>query len=276
MISLRSLFQGSFMKDCDALDGSKINLNPKKIALITRSYTYQETEKQRRGFADCFSAVLDYCDQHHCDTLCFSLYALPHRSKRAFEKHLLQTQNIRFAIVEMCDSNNTYIYHKTDDVWRVAQIQQAFGTLKGTTKNQVRAFVDSIQKQRIFGNIGILLCGETNAAVCRDHAFVEDTFGCRAALTGVHVILNPVHDFMRRHEMKKKRQFFSEQKRLVLSVWNKGKFTTQGRRTDSLHKPPWTVFYDGHELDVKPQHYDNDVLKKDGVEIGFVTVPDFK
>jgi hypothetical protein len=56
----------------------------------------------------------------------------------------------------------------------------------------------------------------------------------------VEVILNPIHDFMKRHEMKKKRAALSLDGRWVLSVWNKGK---KGETYT-----PWTVFHNGSEL----------------------------
>ena len=57
---------------------------------------------------------------------------------------------------------------------------------------------------------------------------------------GITVVLNPIHDYMVRHEMKKKRKYFSTNGRTVVSVLNKGK----GREPVT----PWTVYRDGEDL----------------------------
>jgi hypothetical protein len=54
------------------------------------------------------------------------------------------------------------------------------------------------------------------------------------------VILNPIHDYMRRYEMRKKRELYSRAGRTVVSVWNRG---NRGRRGEA-HEP-WTVYHDG-------------------------------
>ena len=38
-----------------------------------------------------------------------------------------------------------------------------------------------------------------------------------------NIILNPIHDYMLRPEMKLKREYLSRSERWVISVWNKGK-----------------------------------------------------
>ncbi|PIU55320.1 MAG: hypothetical protein COS89_07690 [Deltaproteobacteria bacterium CG07_land_8_20_14_0_80_38_7] len=54
---------------------------------------------------------------------------------------------------------------------------------------------------------------------------------------------------MTRFEMKLKRQFLSENKRWVISVWNKGKQDKNGKVKDGPD-PAWTVFYNGNEKKV--------------------------
>ena len=53
------------------------------------------------------------------------------------------------------------------------------------------------------------------------------------------MVFNPVHDYMRRYEMREKRRYFSRGGRVVISVSNQGK-----GRESAL---PWTVFHDGVE-----------------------------
>jgi hypothetical protein len=90
------------------------------------------------------------------------------------------------------------------------------------------------------GNALVMVCGESNiVSLVRARGEVCDSFGFARALQNlnVSVILNPVHDYMRRYEMREKRRFVSQGGRTVVSVWNKGK----GREPIL----PWTVFHAG-------------------------------
>jgi hypothetical protein len=91
----------------------------------------------------------------------------------------------------------------------------------------------------------VIICGESNGVPYHQNSGkVGDDFGLRRSLPkNVTVVLNPVHDWMSRHEMKKKRSYLSENNRWVISVWNRGK-----RRDASGF--PWTVFHNGRELAV--------------------------
>ena len=72
-----------------------------------------------------------------------------------------------------------------------------------------------------------------------DQAFFPKEIADRLREMNVGLVLNPIHDYMTRHEMRKKRCHYSLGGRTVLSVWN------QGRGKESYL--PWTVFHDGAE-----------------------------
>jgi hypothetical protein len=107
-----------------------------------------------------------------------------------------------------------------------------------------RRFIDRFASRK-FGEAFLLLCGESNIVQTqRSTARIVDRFDFRGMLrhNGVRVILNPVHTYMRRPEMKKKRKALSVGERLVLSVWNAG-WSPGGEAKD-----PWTVYYDGRDI----------------------------
>jgi len=65
---------------------------------------------------------------------------------------------------------------------------------------------------------------------------------------------------MTRHEMKKKRRFYSRSARTVISVWNKGK----GKESWL----PWTVFHDGEERTDRVQELDTPFADRPDIRIG--------
>ena len=101
-----------------------------------------------------------------------------------------------------------------------------------------RAFMNDLPNRRVADGL-LVLCGESNIASMVQHSDFTDPFGFTDRLREMNIgpILNPIHDWMRRSEMKKKRRGYSVGGRTVISVWN------QGRRGEEL--PPWTVFHDG-------------------------------
>jgi hypothetical protein len=102
------------------------------------------------------------------------------------------------------------------------------------------AFINDLPNRRADDGL-LVLCGETNIAKMEHHSDFIDPFGFTDRLREMKIgpILNPIHDYMSRYEMKMKREHYSLGGRTVISVWNQGK----GR--DAAQ--PWTVFHDGME-----------------------------
>ena len=75
----------------------------------------------------------------------------------------------------------------------------------------------------------------------RDDEAINDPYDFLPWLDAMHiqVVLNPIHDYMVRYEMKIKREHYSRGGRTVIAVWNKGK------RRGSEAANPWTVHHDG-------------------------------
>ena len=105
-----------------------------------------------------------------------------------------------------------------------------------------QAFMNDLPTRRVTDGL-LVLCGETNiASTHRRSDDFSDPHGFTDRLGEMNVgpILNPIHGYMTRYEMWKKRRHYSLGGRTVISVWN------QGRRKGEAPLP-WTVFHDGME-----------------------------
>jgi hypothetical protein len=103
-----------------------------------------------------------------------------------------------------------------------------------------QAFMNDLPNRRVADGL-LVLCGESNIASMVQHSHFNDPFRFTDRLKEMNIgpILNPIHDWIRRPEMKKKRRGYSRGGRTVISVWN------QGRRGEE--PLPWTVFHGGME-----------------------------
>jgi len=116
-------------------------------------------------------------------------------------------------------------------------------------------------------NALLVICGETTiASTFRGSDDFNDPYGFvdRLRETNVGLILNPVHDYMTRHEMRKKRSHYSLGGRTVISVWN------QGRDKESYL--PWTVFHDGVDQTDAVQELSRQCSDRPDIRIGIVDV----
>jgi hypothetical protein len=248
--------------------GPKPILNICKIGMVTRDYRVKFPNGYR-DFSHALPQVLKSLDKNGCDAALFSLYSIIPRGGYdpciAFDG----LSNIKAIFLEeFQDGKNrkggrNVTYYRTTSGWKEYAYCQVFGTLAGMSQPAIDDFVKNETPKRILGNCCVLLCGETNGVKYSPaDKKVHDTFGLRKSVPQeVNVILNPIHDRMTRFEMKLKRQFLSQKKRWVISIWNKGKQDKNGKVKDG-NGPAWTVFHDGTEVDVS--RIQNDL----GVEIG--------
>lgn len=121
--------------------------------------------------------------------------------------------------------------------------------------------------RRIAADGLIMVCGETNAvSLVRATKKLSDPqeFNERLASLGMRVVLNPIHDYMRRYEMKEKRRYFSANGRWVVSVWNLGRGKESAK--------PWTVFHDGADATGIVRDLPNPVPERPDIKIGIVNV----
>ena len=107
------------------------------------------------------------------------------------------------------------------------------------------------------------------ASVIRSSDDFYDPFGFVQALDelSISVLLNPIHDYMRRYEMKKKRAHYSKNGRTVISIWNRGK----GREPDL----PWTVFHDGCEATSSVRELPKVIAERADIRVGITDIRKF-
>lgn len=245
-------------------------LTVRKVGVVSRDYNHKFSNGLR-DFSATFSRVLRMLDGERCDTVLFSPWSIiPRKSFDPF----LSLRGLRYVksvlYEEFIDGRKrkgvrNVVFHRRSNIWRKYELPSGgFPKLRGSwhaKKRTVYRFTREVLPGRILGNCVVIICGESNAVPYhQNERRVGDDFGLRRSLPkGVTVVLNPVHDWMSRHEMKKKRRYLSENNRWVFSVWNKGK------RRDATGFP-WTIFHDGREIAVER------IQNQEGVDIGISQV----
>ena len=126
-----------------------------------------------------------------------------------------------------------------------------------------RDFIRDI-KRRVWGNNILVICGESN--ICNfvpSNGTFNDPFNFNEILKSfkVNYVFNPLHDYMTRYEMKKKRCFYSSDNRAVVTVWNQGK-----RKGEAAI--PWTLFFNEKDMTGSVQEITHN-LRPD-IKIGIV------
>ena len=144
-------------------------------------------------------------------------------------------------------------------------VRQCFAA-SGDPSRGKAAFIADL-KNRKFGDSLLMLCGESNiVSTMRGTGELHDPFGFIELLREMEIrlILNPIHDYMRRYEMRVKRREYSRGGVTVLSVWNCGK----GRESET----PWTAFRDGEERTASVLQLAQPFPDRPDIRIGIVDV----
>jgi hypothetical protein len=180
-----------------------------------------------------------------------ALYTIDTRAHAAPSARLEIRRNVRTLVLEVGDLDRAYtdadgIRHLTVQIIsRGRELRETKQRFARSTDagHRKQSFVDALAVERAVGDDGlVVICGETNiCTTVRSTRAIGDPFDFGSALVRLRTrtILNPIHNYMRRPEMKKKRQHYSGAGRTVVSVWNLG----EGHEA----QVPWTVFHDGLE-----------------------------
>jgi len=142
---------------------------------------------------------------------------------------------------------------------------QRFATSSSPSRDKQK-FLDDLPSRQI-GTALLVICGETNiASLVRGSDEFYDPFGFADRLRDLKtcLVLNPIHDYMRRYEMREKRRFYSQDGRTVVSVWNQGK----GKEAWL----PWTVFHDGEERTDPVTELETPFEERPDIRIGIIDV----
>lgn len=242
-------------------------MNGRKVAVVSRHIG------KVFDYACCLPSILQLCDEKRVETVLFSMWSYDHTSPKITSWDIFGgTECLKQVILEFCDVRSrshcrTLVWTRQGENPRI--IQQKFARASETL-DQKRAFMAEFEERR-WDDCFLILCGETNIvkiAMYDGRASDEFSLVMRMQQCGVSVVLNPVHDYMVRHEMKKKRAALSCGERWVLSVWNMGKVSHTGKRVAEAHNP-WTAFYDGEDVTNRIVEAKTGI---DAVRVGIITI----
>ncbi len=216
----------------------------RRIALVSHDYNVPDT----RGFYDYsehFARINRLCDEQGCDTILYALYTWDRISPTPRDPRtcFADLVHVRSVFLEVGSPEE-----ETFDHVEIIQrgnpepfiVRQCFAA-SGDPSWGKEAFIADLENRK-FGDSLLMLCGESNiVSTMRGTKELRDPFGFIELLRemDIRLILNPIHDYMRRYEMRVKRREYSLGGVTVLSVWNRGK----GRESET----PWTAFRDGKE-----------------------------
>jgi hypothetical protein len=215
----------------------------RKVALVSHDYNVTDS-RGMYDYSEHFARINKLCDEEGCDTILYALYTWDRDSAvpRNHDSIFGGLANVRRVILEVGQPPDSY---KHVEVWLRGQqapmlAHQRFARSLDHDHNK-RHFVRDLPTRQM-ADAALMICGESNIVkLKRASNTFEDPFGFCDYLqrSGTRVVLNPIHDYMTRYEMRAKRCYYSVGGRTVISIWN------QGRGKES--SLPWTVFHNGVE-----------------------------
>lgn len=243
-----------------------------KIALVSHDYNKLDAD----GLWD-YSAtarqIIEVCDGEGCDTVLFSLYTWDARSRvnRSHETLLAGLTSVRRVILEFghlsAHSDEPGLADLSVETWLRGRPLPVIHRQRFATSQDRAGAAGQLLREaggRHIGSAFLMICGESNIVSLRrsDGGAIDDPCGFNRRLSelGIKVILNPVHDYMRRYEMKEKRRYFSTDRRVVVSVWNRGR--------GSESSQPWTAFYDGRDCTHLINEIRSPVAERPDIRVG--------
>jgi hypothetical protein len=242
-----------------------------KVAVVSHDYNVADSD----GLCDYskhFARINKLCDEQGCDTVLYALYTWDKTSTvaRIHDALFGELNHIQRVIIEVGSPPDSY---DRAEIWLRGQqspvlAHQRFATSSSSGYDK-QAFIADLTGRRIADAL-LVLCGETNiASLVRASGEFSDPhmFADKLTKMNIRVILNPIHDYMRRYEMKEKRRYYSTNGRIVISVWNQGK----GNESHT----PWTIFHDGAERTGAVQELPRPFTDRPDIRIGIVDLSRF-
>lgn len=239
----------------------------RRVALVSRDYNLPDSRGEY-DFSEYLSQINAVCDKQGCDTILFSLYTLSKSRQLNVSEMLSNLKNVKHVVVEYYEEPD---YFDRVEVWQKGQptpiiARQRFAQSTASWIGK-KAFIDD-WNDRQFGNNLLVICGESNiVSLRRASGEFVDPFGFANLLDkrNVRVVFNPIHDYMRRYEMREKRRHLSQGGRTVISVWNRGK----GKEAWL----PWTVFHNGIEMTDLVREIPTQIPERPDIRIGIFDIP---
>jgi hypothetical protein len=239
----------------------------RKVALVSHDYNVTDS-RGLYDYSEHFARINKLCDEQGCDTILYALYTWDRDSAVARNHDAIfgGLSHVRRVVLEVGQPALESYDHV--EVWLRGQqapvlARQRFATSSSPDASK-REFMSDLPARRVT-NAVLVICGETNiASTVRGSDGFYDPYGFADRLREMNVglVLNPVHDYMTRHEMRKKRRHYSFGGRAVISVWN------QGRGKES--NLPWTVFHDGVERTDAVRELPRPFIDRPDIRVGTV------
>lgn len=238
-----------------------------RVALVSHNYN-QINSFGLYDYSEHFAAINERCDAAGCDSILYSLWTWDSQTPNAKNHDIMFSalNRVQRVILEIFSGDE----YGPAEVWLKQRQEplvanQRFAT-SGENDRVKQRFIDDLPG-RAFDDSIVMLCGESNiASTVRGTDGFRDSFEFNARLDemDLRVIWNPIHDYMRRYEMKRKRAYYSLNGRWVLSVWNQGK--------PSESYTPWSVFHNGIDSTEMVEETDWVFGDRQDIRVGLIDV----
>jgi hypothetical protein len=220
--------------DDDVDPAASFTLAPNRVALVAAD------ARATFGYAPFFADIAEAADAAGCDAVVYALAPRPGIPLVTHTQLFGRARRVSTVILEVTEPNGSAVV----EVWRRGvRIPHRFRQrlVRSQDSDWSKRALMSGLAARTFGPTMFLACGEVNIiSTHRASAVTVDRFGFLPRLAGRRLILNSSHTYMVRPEMKEKRRRYSEDGRVVLSVWNPGHHAREV-------KQPWQAFVDGDD-----------------------------
>jgi len=252
--------------------GAQPRLAPMRLAVVARDWLQERTSGQGRfrgskGFAPHFPEIARLANGHGADTLLFSLWSHNADTLGDLPRNELFPRDTRHAAVILGVTRNG---KEEVEVWvRLRRspvlLHQEFARTADARAGKERLMAGLAG--RIFGSSLILICGEMNLIrTQRTTRAIVDDFDVLSRLRahGVELVLNPIHDYMRRFEMPVKRKALASGTSTVVCVWNRG------LKDGSEALLPWAAYRKGETITDQIQEIELPIASQPGVRVGIL------
>jgi hypothetical protein len=242
-----------------------------RVALVSHDYNVADISG-RYDYSEYFARINVRCDKQGCDTILYALYTWDKESPVPRDHGTLfqGLSHVQRIILEVGSPPETFdhveVWQRGSETPLVAK--QRFATSSAPACDK-QAFLEELTRRQVQNTV-LVICGETNiSSLVRGSNRFSDPyhFTERLGELKVQIIFNPVHDYMRRYEMREKRRYYSSGGRTVISVWNQGK----GKESHL----PWTVFHNGVERTKDVVELARPVSERTDIRVGILDLSAF-
>ncbi len=225
------------------------DLSPGRIALITRDWydksDWLKGDRWGFGFDGRLAKAIEATGREKPDGIVFGLWTWDEAKDGTIPRIDLFPKGTthQWVLLETRRSKADIAEVHFRGLEEPAVLYQRFATSQSVVGEKKR-FVEELPT-RTFGQGLVMLCGESNIIrTKRDCEELDDRFDFLSYLdqAEIRLVLNPIHTYMQRYEMRLKRLAYSQNGRTVLAVWNRG----ESERGES--QLPWAAYCDGEEV----------------------------